>query len=140
MLKFEKVINVSDSEFYDTVLLSIVGEIKQATGKTISVSDLKNGYKYKSKVKRNGKWVEGSVNIRRPILNKEIVTTLTVLKSSYEMKYTIEKLSENSIKATHIQTSSVSDNFLNKMLFKIRTNKRFNHIEKYIKQTRIKET
>ncbi|NLZ75970.1 MAG: DUF3284 domain-containing protein [Erysipelotrichia bacterium] len=140
MLKFEKVINVSDSEFYDTVLLSIVGEIKQATGKTISVSDLKNGYKYKNKVKRNGKWVEGSVNIRRPILNKEIVTTLTVLKSSYEMKYTIEKLSENSIKATHIQTSSVSDNFLNKALFKIRTNKRFNHIEKYIKQTRTKET
>ncbi len=140
MLKYEKVLNVSASDFYNTVLLSIIAEIKQATGKTVTKADLKNGYKYKNNIKRNGKWVEGSVNIRRPILNKEIVTTLTVLKSSYEMKYIIEKISEDSIKVTHIQTSPVSDGFINSLLFKNRTNKRFNDIEKYIKQTGKKET
>ena len=41
MLKYEKVLNVSASDFYNTVLLSIIAEIKQATGKTVTKADLK---------------------------------------------------------------------------------------------------
>lgn len=139
MLKFVKKINISAADFYNAILLSLVQDVKKATGKTISVADLEYGYKCQSRVKRRGKVVESKINIGRPVLNKEIVTTITVQQSTYEMKYTIEELSENSIRVTHIQTGSVSDNFLNRILFKNKTNRSFKEIEKKLKQAK-KET
>jgi hypothetical protein len=136
MLEFKKNINVSASDFYNTIMLSLAEEVKLATGKDISVSDLQNGYKYKNNIKRNGKWIEGNVSIKRPVLNREIMTTLVIQKATYEMRYIIEELSENSINVTHTQTGPVSENYLNRLLFKIKNNNRFKAIEKYIRQTK----
>ncbi len=135
MLKFVKKLNVSASDFYNTILLSLTKDIKQATGKNIAITDLDYGYKCQKRIRRKGKLVESNIDIKRPVLNKEIMTIITVKKEVYELKYTIEELDDNLIRVTHTQTGSVSDNFFNKILFRIRTKKRFKEIENYIKKT-----
>ena len=83
--------------------------------------------------------VEGSVNIRRPILNKEIVTT-----NGFKIKLWNEVYYWKDIwrfyQSYSYTNKSCFDGFINSLLFKNRTNKRFKDIEKYIKQTGKKET
>ena len=92
-------LNVSDKEFYDVMMKSLLEELNNVTKKKL---ELKEGLKYKKKsTQRKGVVSEITVHIKRLVPNELYVATFNTAIDHTTISYKIEVLSESKIKVTY---------------------------------------
>ena len=92
-------LNVSDKEFYDVMMKSLLEELNNVTKKKL---ELKEGLKYKKKsTQRKGVGSEITVHIKRLVPNELYVATFNTAIDHTTISYKIEVLSESKIKVTY---------------------------------------
>ena len=62
-MEFTKTLDITPEEFFDQVEKSIIGDIEDATGKTVSRAKL-NGYKYKKRSHGGGKSAGTAIDVK----------------------------------------------------------------------------
>lgn len=132
-------LKVSDSELYYTLIQSMLGEAKQATGKEVTVKDLKGGYKYKYRKSFGKKSVEVTTHIKEPITNKRLELRVERIDNQYSMIYDLKPIDKFETELTYSQQDAYKvKNIFQKWKFKRSMKKKFKMIEKYIVSNRAK--
>lgn len=136
-MEYQTVLRVSDKELFYTIIDSALAEAFAATGKKVSYSDLKGGYKYKSRRQFGKKNEEIVTHIKQPIEHEKIQITVDRYHNHYNMVYQIKYLDKQLTEITYTETDKYKvKNFLQKHKFKRDMKKKMKQIESYIIQKR----
>ena len=124
--------SISDEECFDTLVNLMINDIKDKTGEKISRSDLLKGYKYESLSKQGSQIVSSTVEIHKPVVNKNITTVYDFSNRKYKIVYDITPIDEGHCSLEYIQDDGqTTPKGLTKRMMDRNTKKRLLDIEAY---------
>ena len=115
---YKGTLNVTAHELYTALLEQSIAEIKQITGKELTIEELEKGYKYTAK-KQVGKEIkDATVHFKKTEPDRRIHVAYSLERYFYEMNYILTPLSENTVEFSYSQTmNNEKMNFIQKMMF-----------------------
>lgn len=118
MPSYKGTLNVTAHELYIALLEQSIAEIKQITGKELTIPELEKGYKYKAKKKIGKEVKDASVHFKKAEPDRRIRVTYSLEQYFYEMNYVLTPLSDSSVEFSYEQTmNNEKMNFIQKFLF-----------------------
>lgn len=133
MPSYKGTLNVTAHELYIALLEQSIAEIKQITGKELTIPELEKGYKYKAKKKIGNEVKDASVHFKKSEPDRRIHVTYSLEQYFYEMNYVLTPLSDSSVEFSYEQTmNNEKMNFIQKFLFENKMKRWMKALERVI--------
>lgn len=100
-MKIVKKLNVPADYFYKQVMDSVLFDIRKATGKTPTMTQLNNKYSY---VKEFSKTSRARITINKALTNQAYYFETSTTKNKFEVKYDIKAIDDKSCEVTYQET------------------------------------
>ncbi len=135
MYVYKSKVKTSAHNVYDALLDTLVAEYEQKTGKKISREKMEQGIKYKQLKKEGKNFDTASIHIKKPTKDKLLLSTYSYKGTTYEMRYDIVAIDEESCEVTYTQSSNPETNINSFQKFMTDRNMkdRFKKIVQYVK-------
>lgn len=99
-MKISKTLNVSQKEFYEYLILSLMIDIHKNSNQFILENQLKQGFNYKKKLKNSILSNVEIVELKKPNIYH---VRITVGNNIHEIKYQLEKIDENQVNVNYCE-------------------------------------
>ncbi len=132
---------ITAHECYIALLEQSATEIRQKTGKKLTIEQLEKGYKYKSKRKVGREVKDATVHFKPTVKDRRIMVNYAMDTVHYEMLYEITPVTENRVKLLYQQKArNEKENWIQSFLFRIRCRIWMRYIEReMLKRRKVKD-
>ncbi|WP_225046937.1 DUF3284 domain-containing protein [Lacticaseibacillus kribbianus] len=132
-MELERTVNAPASYIYQTIIDSVLYDIKQETGNSIAPGAL-TGYEYQKKMGKNG---HGRVKITKADKNRAYAFQTRIGRGTYYVEYALQETQDDQTKVTYTENTLYDDKSreLNQMLMMMLLGRRRKRRIKYMLDT-----
>ncbi|WP_262316148.1 DUF3284 domain-containing protein [Lacticaseibacillus parakribbianus] len=104
-MELQRTVNAPASYIYQTIIDSVLYDIKQSTGNSLAPGAL-NGYEYQKKMGKNGR---GRVKITKADKNRAYAFETRIGRGTYYVEYDLQETQDNETKVTYHENTLYAD-------------------------------